>query len=70
MSLKVQIFAPGKNAGKGNPERTVHEVAQAIAERISAEADELAKAGYTVDADSIRLGVSYGSYDVTMTASR
>lgn len=68
--LRVNIYAPGKSAGKGKPERDVREVAQGIADRIAAEADELAKAGYTVDPDSIRLDVSYGSYGVTMEARR
>lgn len=70
MSVNVQIYAPGKKASQGKPDRDVAEVIDGITRAIKHEADELAKAGYTVDPDSIRLGLSYGSYDITMAASR
>ena len=70
MSLAVNIYAPGRTTRKDDPERDVREVVQGIADRVVAEAEKLALAGYTVDPDSIRLGMSYGSYDVRMEATR
>jgi hypothetical protein len=70
MSARVQIYAAGKKAGQGKPDRDVGEVIDGIAAAIKREAEELAKAGYTIDPDTIRLGTSFGSYDITMEATR
>ena len=70
MSVQVQIYAPGSKAGQGKPDRDVVEVIDGIAAAIKKEADELAKAGYAIDPDTIRLGASFGSYDITMAARR
>lgn len=70
MSMTVNIYAAGENAGSDKPKREVAEVVQGIADRVIKEAEELAKAGYTVEPDSIRLAMEYGTYTVTMKASR